>query len=114
MPRDKVIPAATVLEEIQSVVHYPDGRVDIVVGLGEMVDELDMKRRVIGSIFAFFPNQQLESMSVSGEDFVSIMSEAPAWNPSKKAGQFGIDDAWTAVDAKRGGVPLKDYVKQGG
>jgi len=113
MARTKTVPAAQLLEEIQSVTHYPDGRVDIVVGLGSMVDDLDKYNKVIGQVFRFAPDQQFECICVAGEDYDSLLSDAPAWNVNKKQGQFGMADAWTAIDAKRGGGALKDYSGQG-
>ena len=113
MARTKSEPARELLEEIQSVTHYPDGRIDIVYGLGSMVDDLDKYNKVIGQRFEFAADQQFQCMCVVDDDYIEIMSEAPVWNSNKKAGQFGMADAWTAIDAARAGVALKDYTGPG-
>ncbi len=113
MARSKTEPAKELLEEIQTLTHYPDGRIDIVYGLGSMVDDLDKYNKVIGERFEFAPDQQFQCLCLAGDDYTEMMSEAPAWNSAKKAGQFGMDDAWTAIDAKRAGVALKDYTGPG-
>jgi len=109
MPRNKAQPQNPMLEEIHSITHYPGARIDILVGVGAMVPDLDKYNKVIGQRFEFAASQQFDCICVQAADYISMMSDTPAWNPDKKAGQFGQTDAWRAVGASRSGVALKDY-----
>lgn len=106
--REVTIPAQTVFEKIQSYLNNVGYSVDVVVGVGQMVN----------GVFEFTVPQQFDSIrivdlpevvdpetgvvkQVAITDYSDLMSANPPWDPSKPAGSFSEDDLWYFIDLIR-------------
>jgi hypothetical protein len=102
------IPAQTISEKIQSYINNVGYSVNIVIGVGTMVD----------GTFVFSIPQQFDSINivnvpavidpVTGQvmkpaitDYSDLMAESPTWDPIKPAGSFSEDDLWYFIDLIR-------------
>ena len=102
------IPAQTISEKIQSYINNVGYSVNIVVGVGTMVD----------GMFVFSIPQQFDSINIVNvpevidpvtqqvmkpaiTDYTDLMAESPNWDPIKPAGSFSEDDLWYFIDLIR-------------
>ena len=105
--REIKIPAATMLEDIVSVSVTQGVSVNVSVATGHIVTRqfLGPSKEYGGPIAAtrevFEATGNLTGYSVSGDDYVELMSAGPSWSPSKPAGVFRIDDLWHYIDKYR-------------
>ena len=90
MPRQTIIPAETVYEDIQYLQEFPDQQIVNVI---------------VGSTNAqgvFIVPQQFKTYRISGEMYIDLNSANPIWNPSKPAGTYFNEDLWHFIDILRG------------
>tara|TARA_R110000822_G_C15291821_1_gene491138 strand:+ start:1301 stop:1636 length:336 start_codon:yes stop_codon:yes gene_type:complete len=102
------IPAQTISENIQSYINNVGYSVNIVVGVGVMVD----------GTFMFSVPQQFSSIDIVNvpevidpvtqqvmkpavTDYTDLMAGSPSWDSSKPAGSFSEDDLWYFIDLIR-------------
>lgn len=97
MARDVTIPEKITKEEIQSFQLVIGSHVTVVIGVGS--DDAQ-------GVFSFDPDQQFETLTISGDDYQALMSENPPWAPTKPGNTFRKDDLWFAIDAIRSNTAL--------
>lgn len=89
MPREVIIPAETVYEDIQSLNEFPEQQVvRVVVGVTDAEG-------------VFIVPQQFKTYEIYGDNYVELNSANPSWDPEKPAGTYFNQDLWHFIDILR-------------